>query len=195
MAGEATAACIFSMRSVYEELKGPVASRLWRPGYCAVLIEKHVPVWVVSGVGYAAGDLPKQIVVDCNEEISGSLSMDLMPVMASLFNQDNWELRTQAEREGVLVQVGNRWWINSKRQTGLIREDIDESGEISDRYRDDSWVFPSGKIYEQSFELVAKTCRVLVIEFPGSSLGRSNSVLWMRTIGLDVDEFSLVVRG
>jgi len=40
MAGEATGLAIFAMRSVFEEIRGPASSRLWRPGFCCTLIEK-----------------------------------------------------------------------------------------------------------------------------------------------------------
>lgn len=41
MAGEATGLAIFAIRSIFEEIRGPASSRLWRPGFCCTLIEKH----------------------------------------------------------------------------------------------------------------------------------------------------------
>jgi hypothetical protein len=46
-----------------------------------------------------------------------------------------------------------------------------------------------------SFKIIAERCRVTSMILPDSSLNQNNSVLWMRSLGIDVDEFSLVIRG
>jgi len=194
MAGEATAVVFFSHRSVFEELKGPAYSRLWRPGYACVLIEKHVPVWVVSPVGYAADDEPRKIIVDCNEDLNAPVEMNLFPTMASLFNQENHDLRKQGEREGLINTADTCWWIAPRYFSGAVHEEI-EQGEVVDRISKSSVQFPSGRLLEMSVEVVAKECRVSSMRFPRSYVGSHNPIIWMRSQGIDVDEFTLTVSG
>jgi len=163
MAGEATGLAIFAMRSVFEEIRGPASSRLWRPGFCCTLIEKHVPMWVITPIGYAAHDEPKHLVVVCNEDIEGPLEMDLMPTMASIFDPSNSQLKAQADREGLIHTHGPNWWIAPvTRHLG-----------VSEEYNGD-------EVIERYEEI---------------HLNQNNSVLWMRSLGIDVDEYSLVIRG
>lgn len=46
-----------------------------------------------------------------------------------------------------------------------------------------------------SFKIVAEKCRVTSVRLPDSSLNQNNSETWMRSLGIDVDEFSLVIKG
>lgn len=194
MAGEATGMAIFATRSVFEEIRGPASSRLWRPGFCCTLIEKHVPMWVITPIGYAAYDEPKHLVIVCNENVSGPLEMDLMPTMASIYSQNNTELKSQGQREGLIHSKGSNWWIAPvTRRLGITEEY--EGEEVIDRYEEIETDYPSGKLYDMSFNIVAKECRVTSMKLPDSSLNQSNSVLWMRSLGIDVDEYSLVIRG
>ena len=194
MAGEATGLAIFAMRSVFEEIRGPASSRLWRPGFCCTLIEKHVPMWVITPIGYAAHDEPKHLVVVCNENIEGPLEMDLMPTMASIFDPSNSQLKSQADREGLVHSNGSNWWIAPvTRQLG-VNEEYDGE-EVIERYEEIQTDYPSGKLYEMSFKIIAERSRVTSMKLPDSSLNQNNSVLWMRSLGIDVDEFSLVIRG
>ena len=89
MAGETTGLVIFSPRSVFEEIHGPAYSRLWRPGYLAALVEKHVPLWVITPIAHAAKSQPEHEIILCNPDLSGTLEMNLMPFMASIFTQSN----------------------------------------------------------------------------------------------------------
>jgi len=89
MAGETTGLVIFSPRSVFEEIHGPAYSRLWRPGYLAALVEKHVPLWVITPIAHAAKSQPEHEIILCNPDLSGPLEMNLMPFMASIFTQSN----------------------------------------------------------------------------------------------------------
>ena len=193
MAGESTALAIFAMRSVFEELRGPTSSRLWRPGFCCTLIEKHVPMWVVTPIGYAAHDEPKHLVVVCNENIEGPLEMDLMPTMASIFDPSNSQLKAQADREGLIHSSGSNWWIAPVTKYLGVDEEYDGE-EVIDRYEEIQTDYPSGKLYEMSFKVIADRCRVTSMKLPDSSLNQNNSILWMRSLGIDVDEFSLVIR-
>lgn len=194
MAGEATGVVIFSLRSAFEELRGAASSRLWRPGFCCTLIEKHVPVWVVTPIGFAAHSQPKHLVLPCNNDISGPLEMDLMPTMASIFDQENRDLQDQAKREEVIHFLDGTWWIspNTQRVFASIEEDFHQEGE---GYLSSETTFPSGKLYAMSFDVVSKMCRVSVMRMPNSVLLQDDSIVWMRSIGIDVDEFSLIVRG
>lgn len=194
MAGEATGVVIFSLRSAFEELRGAASSRLWRPGFCCTLIEKHVPVWVVTPIGFAAHSQPKHLVLPCNNDISGPLEMDLMPTMASIFDQENRDLQDQAKHEEVIHFLDGAWWIspNTQRVFASIEEDFHQEG---DGYSSCQTTFPSGKLYEMSFDVVSKMCRVSVMRMPNSVLLQDDSIVWMRSIGIDVDEFSLIVRG
>ena len=194
MAGEATGLTIFAERSIYEDIRGPASSRIWRPGFCCTLIEKHVPMWVITPIGYAAHDEPKHLVVVCNENIEGPLEMDLMPTMASIFDPSNSQLKSQADREGLVHSNGSNWWIAPvTRQLG-VNEEYDGE-EVIERYEEIQTDYPSGKLYEMSFKIIAERCRVTSMKLPDSSLNQNNSVLWMRSLGIDVDEFSLVIRG
>ena len=129
MAGETTALITFAHRSVFEEIHGPAGSRIWRPGYVAAMVEKHVPVWVVTPIAHAAHSYPRHQIVLCNPDITGPLEMDLMPLMASLFDQGNQALKSQAEREELLHSEAGTWWINSKTKNLELEEEFDENGE------------------------------------------------------------------
>ena len=190
MAGETTAIITFAHRSVFEEIHGPAGSRIWRPGYVAAMVEKHVPVWVVTPIAHAAHSHPRHQIVLCNPDITGPLEMDLMPLMAALFDQGNQALKTQAEREDLLHSEAGTWWINSKTKYLELEEELDEDGEITDRFQHAEDTFPSGKIYEQSFKIVAERCRISVMRYPNSIITEQN-ILWMRSQGIDVDDFTL----
>lgn len=190
MAGETTALITFAHRSVFEEIHGLAGSRIWRPGYVAALVEKHFPVWVVTPIAHGAHSYPRHQIVLCNPDIKGPFEMDLMPLMASLFDQSNQTLKSQAEREGLLHLVEGTWWINSKTKNLDLEEEFDEHGEITDRFQHTEDSFPSGKIYEQSFQIVAEKCRISVMRYPGSVITEQN-ILWMRSQGMDVDDFTL----
>ena len=189
MAGEATAFVTFSPRSVFEELKGPVGSRLWRPGHLAVLIEKHVPTWVVTPIGYESNSIPRKKVVTCNPDIKGPIEMNLFPLIASLYDQSNKKLKEQALFEEVITERNGRWWISEKKKGKEILEIKDRKGAILERLEKSETTFPSGKIYEMSFKSVANHCRVTMMRYPDSYLNQSDGVFWMRSLGVDIDEF------
>ena len=189
MAGETTGLVIFSNRSVFEEIHGPAYSRLWRPGYLAALVEKHVPLWVITPIAHAAKSHPEHEIIMCNPDLGGPLEMNLMPFMASIFSQNNLDLRLKAENEGLKNLEGGSWWINGKSVNHGIEEELDEYGEVVDRIEEIEFIFPSSKIYEMSVPLVADACRVTSVRYPGSALLASDGVSWMRAQGIDVDEF------
>jgi hypothetical protein len=195
MAGETTGLVIFSHRSVFEEIHGPAYSRLWRPGYLAALVEKHVPLWVVTPIAHAAKSHPEHEIILCNPDLGGPLEMNLFPFMASLFSQNDSELRMKAENEGVMNSEGGVWWINGKSVSHGIEEELDEDGQVMDRVEDLDFINPSSKIYEMSIPLIAKTCRVTSVRYPGSALMASDGVSWMRAQGIDVDEFVYKTAG
>ena len=189
MAGETTGLVIFSHRSVFEEIHGPAYSRLWRPGYLAALVEKHVPLLVITPIAHAAKSHPEHEIIMCNPDLGGPLEMNLMPFMASIFSQDNVELKKKAENEGLKINENETWWINGKSVSYGIEEELDDNGEVIDRFEDLDFIFPSSKIYEISIPLVADACRVTSIRYPGSALLSQDGVTWMRAQGIDVDEF------
>ena len=189
MAGETTGIVVFSHRSVFEEIRGPAHSRLWRPGYLAALVEKHVPLWVITPIAHAAMSHPKHEIIVCNPDLGGPLEMNLMPFMASIFSQSNVELKEKAESEGLKMDLNGTWWINGKSVSYGIEEELDENGEVVDRIEDIDFIYPSSKIYEMSIPLVADACRVTSMRYPGSALLFSDGVNWMREQGIDVDEF------
>ena len=115
--------------------------------------------------------------------------MNLMPFMASIFSQNSIELKKKAENEGLKMSEAGIWWINGKSVIYGIEEELDENGEVVDRVEDLNFIFPSSKIYEMSIPLVADACRVTSIRYPGSALLSIDGVAWMRTQGIDVDEF------
>ena len=195
MAGETTVLVIFSHRSVFEEIHGPAYSRLWRPGYLAALVEKHVPLWVITPIAHAAKSHPEHEIIMCNPDLGGPLEMNLMPFMASIFSQNNLDLRLKAENEGLKYWEGGTWWINGKSVNHGVEEELDENGEVVDRIEEIDFIFPSSKIYEMSIPLVANTCRITSIRYPGSALLASDGVSWMRAQGMDVDEFAYKSAG
>jgi hypothetical protein len=69
-----------------------------------------------------------------------------------------------------------------------LEEEFDENGEITDRFQHTKDFFPSGKIYEQSFKIIADKCRISVMRYPGSLI-TDKDIIWMRSQGMDVDEF------
>jgi hypothetical protein len=195
VAGETTGLVIFSHRSVFEEIHGPAHSRLWRPGYLAALVEKHVPLWVITPISHAAKSLPEHEIIMCNPDLGGPLEMNLMPFMASIFSQSNVALKKMAENEGLKLNENGIWWINGKSITYEIEEEFDENGEVVDRVENTDFIYPSSKIYEMSIPLVADSCRVTSIRYPGSALFSSDGVNWMRAQGIDVDEFAYKTAG
>jgi hypothetical protein len=151
-------------------------------------------MWVITPIGYAAHDETKHLVIECNENIEGPLEMNLMPTMASIFDQNNSELKAQADREGLIHSQGSKWWIAPVTQRHGIEEDY-EGEEVIERYEEIEIAHPSGKLHEMSYKIIADRCRVSSMKLPDSSLNQNNSVLWMRSLGIDVDEYSLVIRG
>ncbi len=195
MAGETTGLVIFSHRSVFEEIHGPAYSRLWRPGYLAALVEKHVPLWVVTPIAHAARSHPAHEIIMCNPDLGGPLEMNLMPFMASIFAQNSLALKEKADSEGLINNDTGTWWINGKSISYGVEEELDESGEVIDRVEDIDFICPSSKIYEISIPIVAAACRVTSVRYPGSALLSSDGVSWMRSQGIDVDEFTYKSAG
>lgn len=195
MAGETTGLVIFSHRSVFEEIHGPAYSRLWRPGYLAALVEKHVPLWVITPIAHAAKSHPAHEIIMCNPDLGGPLEMNLMPFMASIFAQNSLALKEKADSEGLINNDTGTWWINGKSISRGVEEELDDSGEVIDRVEDIDFIFPSSKIYEISIPIVAAACRVTCVRYPGSALLTSDGVSWMRSHGIDVDEFTYKSAG
>lgn len=189
MAGETTALIIFSHRSVYEEIHGPAGSRLWRPGYLAALLEKHVPVWVITPIAHASGSKPAHEIIVCDEELDGPLEKNLMPFMASIFDQNNRELKEQAHKEGLIKGGKNFWWINTSTIALGVTPDDFSDGEGEDRFHETQIIHPSSKLLELSLPIIANKCRVTVMRYPFSDLMSHDGVQWMRYWGIDVDEF------
>jgi hypothetical protein len=187
MAGETTALAIFSMRSVHEELRGPANSRLWRPGFLAALVEKHFNLWVITPISYGAKSIPLHQIVSCDPNLSGPLELSLMPFMASIFSQENVQLKAQAKKEGLLHASKGTWWINGKTNEQDSGEEFEEE--------ESGFTYPSSKLYEMSLPIVAKECRVTTIPYPHSALLQHDGVQWMRSIGIDVDEFIYKTAG
>lgn len=190
MAGETTALVIFSPRSVFEELHGPAGSRLWRPGYLAALVEKHVPLWVVTPIAHAAKSIPNHEIIMCNPDLNMPLEANLFPFMASIFCSNDEELIAQAQYEQVLKFEDGANWIVDK--TIEYSNGFDQQGEFDeDAYFDSiETIYPSSKLLELSIKLLSDNCRITSISYPGSAIGREG-VAWMRSVGLDVDEFTL----
>ena len=88
---------------------------------------------------------------------------------------------------------GSSWWIAPVTRHLGVNEEYDGE-EVIQRYEEIQTDYPSGKLYEMSFKIIAERCRVTSMKLPDSSLNQNNSVLWMRSLGIDVDEFSLVTR-
>ena len=189
MAGETTGLVIFSPRSVFEEIHGPAYSRLWRPGYLAALVEKHIPLWVVTPIAHAAKSHPEHEIIMCNPDLGGPLEINLLPFMASRFSQNNLDLKIKAESEGLIKNENGVWWINGKSISYGVDEELDDNGEVVDRIEDINFIYPSSKIHEISIPIVANSCRVTSIRYPGSAMFSSDGVTWMRAQGIDVDEF------
>jgi len=146
-------------------------------------------LWVITPIAHAAKSHPEHEIIMCNPDLGGPLEMNLMPFMASIFSQNNVELKQKAENEGLKMNENGTWWINGKSVTYGIEEELDENGEVIDRVEDLDFVFPSSKIYEMSIPMVADACRVTSIRYPGSALLSSDGITWMRAQGIDVDEF------
>lgn len=189
MAGETTGLVIFSPRSIFEEIHGPAHSRLWRPGYLAALVEKHVPLWVITPIAHAAKSLPEHEIIMCNPDLGGPLEMNLLPFIASIFSQNNLELKMKAESEGLKKNKNGIWWITEKSISHGVDEELDDNGEVVNRIEDIEFIYPSSKIYELSIPIVADSCRVTSVRYPGSAMFSSDGVSWMRAQGIDVDEF------
>ncbi len=190
MAGETTAELIFAPRTIWGELHGEVGGRIWRPGFAAFLIEKHVPLWVVTPVAHASKSSPPHTVITCNPDLGGPLEMNLMPFMASIFSNDS-ELKKQALIEGVFHEELGSWWISDHEIHGETVEELDSDGEVEDRIEYSETIFPSSKIYEMSLKIAPNCLRVSTMVYPNSILDSNNGVKWMRSLGIDVDVFSL----
>lgn len=190
MAGETTAQLIFAPRTIWGELHGEVGGRIWRPGFAAFLVEKHIPLWVISPVSHASTSQPAHTIILCNPDLQGPLEMNLLPFMVSIFSNDK-ELKKQAISEGVYRESNATWWIAEREDNREVIEEFDANGEIEDRVEYSDLVFPSSKIYEMSFKLAPDCLRVSTMIYPKSFLNSNDGVLWMRTLGIDVDVFSL----
>jgi hypothetical protein len=190
VAGETTAELIFAPRTIWGELHGEVGGRIWRPGFAAFLVEKHIPLWVVTPVSHASKSNPAHTIISCNPDLDGPLEMNLMPFMTSIFSRD-LALKEQAKIEGVLHEEEGSWWITEHEINHELVEEIDKDGEIEDRIMYSDTVFPSSKIYEMSFKLAPNCLRVSTMIYPNSWLNANGGIVWMRSLGIDVDVFSL----
>jgi hypothetical protein len=190
MAGESTAGLIFAPRTIWGELHGEAGGRIWRPGFAAFLVEKHVPLWVVTPVAHASNSNPAHTIISCNPDLDGPLEMNLMPFMASIFSNDV-TLKEQAKREGALHEEEGSWWITDYEMNHATVEEHDEDGEIEDHIMYSDTIFPSSKIYEMSFRIAPNCLRVSTMIYPNSFLDTNGGIAWMRSIGIDVDVFSL----
>jgi hypothetical protein len=155
----------------------------------AALVEKHIPLWVVTPIAHAAKSHPEHEIIMCNPDLGGPLEINLIPFMASRFSQNNLELKMKAESEGLKKNENGVWWINGKSISYGVDEELDDNGEVVDRIEDIDFIYPSSKIYEMSIPIVANSCRVTSIRYPGSAMLSSDGVTWMRAQGIDVDEF------
>jgi hypothetical protein len=190
VAGETTAALIFAPRTIFGELHGEVGGRIWRPGFAAFLVEKHVPLWIVTPVSHASNSIPAHTIISCNPALNGPLEMNLMPFMASIFSND-LDLKEQAIFEGVLKEEKATWWISDHEVNQETVEEFDNEGVLEDRVEYSETVFPSGKIYEMSFKIAPNCLRVSTMIYPDSYLNSNDGVIWMRSLGIDVDVFSI----
>ena len=95
----------------------------------------------------------------------------------------------QALHEKVITERTEKWWIAEQKRSKEIIEVKSKKGEVLDRLEKSETIYPSGKIYEMSFKSVANNCRVTVIRYPDSYLYQNDGVFWMRSMGVDVDEF------
>jgi hypothetical protein len=155
----------------------------------AALVEKHVPLWVITPIAHAAKSLPEHEIIMCNPDLGGPLEMNLMPFIASIFSQNNLELKMKAESEGLKKNKNGIWWITEKSISHGVDEELDDNGEVVNRIEDIEFIYPSSKIYELSIPIVADSCRVTSVRYPGSAMFSSDGVSWMRAQGIDVDEF------
>ena len=113
-----------------------------------------------------------------------------MPFMASVFSNDT-ALREQAKYEGVLREEKGAWWITDHEINQETVDQFDKDGEIEERITYSDTVFPSSKIYEMSFKIVPNCLRVSTMIYPNSFLNVNNGIVWMRSLGIDVDVFTL----
>lgn len=91
------------------ELGERAGSRLWRPGFLACLIEKALPTWVITPIGFARGSVPSRIVL-VSRGLSGRPAVaDIVVVMAGLFGGSD-RLRELAIAKGLLHKKGRTWW-------------------------------------------------------------------------------------
>ncbi|CAB4600161.1 MAG: hypothetical protein F2534_21985 [Actinobacteria bacterium] len=191
MAGETTALFTFSTRSTFEELHGPAGSRLWRPGWTGCLIEKHLPMWVTTPVGYAADGRPRKVVTVSHGLHDRPAVADLVVVVAGLFGGSD-DLRSMAEREGLLHVDGQRWWVQPSvtlPSWGDMDDDPAEEGADVDP------IVASDELFAEAARVVAERCRVSVMAYPNSIATQERSVEWLRGEGVDVDEFRLAAAG
>lgn len=189
MAGEATAIVTFAHRSVFEELRGPAGSRLWRPGYVACLIEKYLPVWAVTPFGYAAGEETERVVI-VSHGVSGRPAIaDLLPVMAGLFGGSDL-FRSLAASEGVLRR-------NGRAHLALPYAELPDATIEDGRggYEFDDPIPISFELFDEVTRIVSDQCRATVAAFPDSLVAAEGSVSWLRGLGVDVDEFTLTAAG
>ena len=85
--------------------------------------------------------------------------------------------------------MGNNVLLEFKKKN-LMREQ-NEDGEIEERIMYSDTIFPSSKIYEMSFRIAPNCLRVSTMIYPNSFLSANGGIAWMRSLGIDVDVFSL----
>ncbi len=160
---------------------------MWRPGYLACLMEKHLPVWVITPVGFAAGSEPAHLTLVSHGQSGRPAVADLVVLMAGLFGGSD-RLRAMADAEGLLHQVGSQWWVAPAAELPEFDDEVDEpaGGEL---------VIASSGIFEEALDVVRDRCRVTVMAFPDSLVSDEGTVAWLRSGGVDVDEFTLKPAG
>ena len=75
-----------------------------------------------------------------------------------------------------------------------LNSPVDDTGEILERFQETFEDFPSGKLIEMSLKLLSENCRISLMRFPNSLISERD-IIWMRGMGIDVDDFTLNQMG
>lgn len=181
VSGQTSGVVFIAHRDVHPELRGEVASRLWRLGFVATLVEKHDASWVLSAAGHAAGQSPRQLVLANLKP--GRPAVEALAVAAlGLFGLPK-AISDRAAYENVLHERSGVRYVGSN-YLGGHTEATDEI------LTDETVKQPSDELVRLCIRAASESMRLGVAALPDSVLVHEQSVLWLRAKGFDVDEFS-----
>lgn len=170
MAGRTTAFVI-----VGEYATGPFAARTWKARHGIALIEKHRRAWMPAPVGFSLGDPQPVLPVYLPWGLTPAQELVIVIAATALYDAETLDALEAARGTQTVndAEGTERRWIG-----------------FADDQLDSEWPSPDA-VVAASIEAVSTRCRLGVVHLEPDSELDDQAVLWLRTVGMDVDDFTL----